>query len=231
MTDSRLQPSSIELPPSKAEPPAGRTRSLWIRPVLAFSAILLVLAGTWVYLQARTTPAPQGLVTDTIGTGIGLEVAFDLLDHQGQPKALADFGGTPLLVVFGYTHCPDVCPTTLSRVATAMDAMEAEGAEIQGAFITVDPARDTPEVLASYVDAFHPRMIGLTGDDSSLQEATQSFRVFAQKVGDEAQDYFVDHSAYVYLINAGGDLLSYYHPDLDAETLLADIRSRLEGSL
>ena len=116
---------------------------------------------------------------------------------------------------------------TLARVAEALQGLEGEGILAQAAFVTVDPMRDTSEVLADYVSIFHERLTGLTGDDESIRHAAQSFRVFYEKVGDSADNYFIDHSAYIYLLGPEGELLSYYHPDTEPETLLADAQERL----
>ena len=202
-----------------------------LRPLAVTVLIAASLAAFWGYLQiADTRPSFDG-VTASIGTGIGLEVGFDLIDHHGREVTVADFRGAPLLVVFGYTGCPDVCPTTLYRVATVLDDLESRGVSARGAFVTLDPARDTPEVLASYVEAFHPRLTGLFGDEPSLRDAARSFRVYYEKTDDDPEDYLIDHSAYVYLLGADGALLSYYHPDLAAEVMSKDIGGRLRASM
>ena len=197
------------------------------RPIAATLLILLFLAATWLYLESERGLPQAGANIASIGDGTGLDVAFSLVNHRGQAVSVSDFRGAPLLVVFGYTGCPDVCPMTLARLAEVLDDLESEGLEAQGVFITVDPNRDTPEVLAGYVEAFHERLTGLTGDEQSLRQATQSFRVFYQKVGESPDDYLMDHSAYIYLLGPDGDLLSYYHPDIESEVLLVDARGRL----
>ena len=214
-----------------ATPSNGRTKGglpiVLLRPLAITLLIGLIVASTWLLLRPQSD-GPLGHVANAaIGNGIGLEVDFDLVDHKGQAVRLADFQGTPLLVVFGYTGCPDVCPTVLSHLAELLDDLEREGVTATGAFITIDPARDTPEVLSDYVQAFHSRLHGLTGDEHSLKEATSSFRVFFEKVGDDSEDYLMNHSAYLYLLGPQGRVLSYYHPDLEPAALLADVRGRL----
>lgn len=211
---------------------ARRTVPIWVlRPLVVTLLIVLLLAATWIYLRLESTTPAFDPATAAVGSGIGMQVAFDLVDHTGQAVTLQDFRGAPLLVFFGYTNCPDVCPTTLSRVATLLDVLASDGTEAQAVFISVDPERDTPASLASYVEAFHPRLTGLTGGESSLNEATESFRVYFQKVDDGTDDYLLDHSAYIYLVGSEGELLSYYHPDLASEVLSEDIRSRLQDSM
>ena len=223
--------------PLESPTPLARTRSAtrFLRPLAVTLVIAASLAAFWVYLKTERLPHTFDAATASIGTGVGLgvglDVGFALVDHHGRPVSLADFHGAPLLVLFGYTGCPDVCPTTLARVAEVLDDLESEGTAAQGVFVTLDPARDTPAVLASYVEVFHPRLTGLSGDEASLKEAARRFRVFYERVGDDPEEYFLDHSAYVYLLGADGALLAYYHPDLAAETLSVDVRRRLRQGM
>ena len=231
MTDAGQQSAPVGQPYNPDRAAKGPAALRFLRPLAVTLLIAASLAAFWGYLQTGgTRPAMDG-VTVSIGTGVGLEVGFDLIDHHGRPVTVADFRGAPLMVVFGYTGCPDVCPTTLSRVATVLDELETDGVIANGVFVTLDPARDTPEVLASYVEAFHPRLTGLFGDDTSQKEATRNFRVFYEKAGDDPDDYMIDHSAYVYLLGADGALLSYYHPDLAAETIIQDMHGRLRQAM
>ena len=235
MTDARPHAAPLDEPRSTSPATPSFLRPPLLRPLAVTFVIAASLAGFWGYLKTGDPrPAFESAVdgvTASIGTGVGLEVGFDLLDHHGRAVSVANFAGAPLLVVFGYTGCPDVCPTTLVEVASVLDDLEAQGVTARGAFITLDPARDTPEVLASYVEAFHPRLSGLSGDESSLREAARRFRVFYEKVDDDPEDYLIDHSAYVYLLGADGSLLSYYHPDLAAETISRDVQGRLRRAL
>ena len=222
MTDGRSSPAPLEPP---------RVPSRLLRPLAVTFLIAASLAAFWGYLQTGTPRSTFDRVTAMIGTGSGLDIGFDLVDHHGRNVTVADFSGTPLFVVFGYTSCPDVCPTTLSRVATVLDDLDRAGVSARGVFITLDPARDTPGHLASYVAAFHPRLTGLFGDEPSVKDATRKFRVYYEKAGDDADDYLIDHSAYIYLLGNDGTLLSYYHPDLAADVLSKDVRSRLQVAM
>ena len=227
MTDVRPQPAPLDGLHAPSRTAQRKAAAYLVRPLVVTILIAAGLAAFWGYLKTTgPRPAIDG-ITASIGTGVGLEVGFDLLDHHGRKVSVADFRGAPLLVVFGYTHCPDVCPTTLARLATVLDELETAGVTARGAFVTLDPERDTLEVLASYVEAFHPRLTGLSGDEASLREAAQNFRVFYEKAGDDPDDYLIDHSAYLYLLGADGTLLSYYHPDLTAEVMTQDMRGRL----
>ena len=125
---------------------------------------------------------------------------FELVDENGHTVTDADIITAPTLVYFGYTFCPDVCPLDTARNGLAMEFLEEAGHEVNGAFITVDPGRDTVEVVRDFTDVFHPRMVGLTGSDDQIRVAAQAYRAFyrAQRSGDEF--YLVDHSSFTYLM-------------------------------
>lgn len=133
---------------------------------------------------------------------------FTLVSHEGREVEEADVITGPTLVYFGYTFCPDICPLDLDRNATAIDLLAAEGVDLPGVFITVDPERDTPEVLAEYVDVLHPGFTGLTGTRDQVAAAADAYRVFFRKAG-EGEDYLVDHSTFTYLMSPEG-LLDYF---------------------
>ncbi|WP_205617502.1 SCO family protein [Pelomicrobium methylotrophicum] len=159
-------------------------------------------------------------------TGSAIQPAFRLVDHTGTPRTLEDFRGKVVVVFFGFTHCPDVCPTTLTEIALALKRLPPEEAQrVQVLFITVDPERDTPEVLAQYVPAFHPGFLGLTGDAAAVAEAARSFKVFYQKQPGEAPgSYSMDHSAGTYVFDPQGRLRLYVGHGQGAEVLAHDIR-------
>lgn len=149
--------------------------------------------------------APEG---DLVGAHIGGD--FTLINQDGRPTRWADFDGKYRLVYFGYTYCPDVCPTDLARIMSGYRLLEqsdpAKAAKIQPIFITVDPQRDTPAVVKTYVAAFHPRLIGLTGTPEAIEAVKKAFVVVASKEGDEAatQDYLVSHSRTPFLFGPDG---------------------------
>src|SRR5262245_36226819 len=130
---------------------------------------------------------------------------FTLLDHYGARRTDADFRGKLMLVYFGFTSCPDICPTDLQAIGLALDQLGQAAEEVQPIFITVDPERDTPQLLADYVPMFHPRLIGLSGDANSIRQAARAYRVYYAKVPrTDGSDYTVDHSGFVYLMNGVG---------------------------
>lgn len=171
-------------------------------PKSRFLAMLL-LAGA-LSLAACQQPAGEGPLA---GAAIG--GPFTLVDQDGRSVTDARFAGKYRLVYFGYTFCPDVCPTTLQKLMTGFKAFEASAADraakVQPIFITVDPARDTPAVMKSYVAAFSPRLIGLTGDEAQVKQVAKQFAVYYKKQGAEgASEYLMDHSSAPMLFGPGG---------------------------
>lgn len=154
-----------------------------------------------------------------------------LRDHRGQPRSLADFRGRVVVLFFGYTHCPDVCPTTLSDMAAAFKLLGPErAAQVQVLFVTVDPERDTPELLGQYVPYFHPDFLGLHGTSEEVARAAKDFRiVYRRHVEAGASDYLIDHTAGSYVLDRAGRLRLFLPfaqsaPDIahDLERLLAE---------
>lgn len=129
---------------------------------------------------------------------------FRLTAHDGRAVTAADFRGTPVLMFFGFTHCPDICPTTLAEVSQVLEQLGPDAGKVAALFVTVDPARDTPEVMASYVGAFHRRLIGLSGSQDAIDAIIKAYRVYARKVPLEGGGYTMDHTAVVYLLDKAG---------------------------
>jgi protein SCO1/2 len=155
--------------------------------------------------------------------------AFALTDQNGQRRTDADFRGKILLVYFGFTYCPDICPTDLQQMGLAMDRLGAAGGEVQPIFITVDPERDTAEHLKDYMPMFHPRFIGLTGDASATHQAAAAYRAYYAKVPLDKGDYTVDHSAFIYMIGRKGEYLGFFPPGTSADILLGNLRPLIAG--
>ena len=148
---------------------------------------------------------------------------FTLIDHTGTSRTERDFRGKLLLIYFGFTYCPDVCPTDLHNIGLALDRLGAEADKVQPLFVTVDPERDTPSHLAEYVPMFHPRLIGLTGDAAAIRAAADSYKVYYAKVPSERRDeYTVDHTAFIYLMGIDGKYLGFFPPGTAPERI-ADI--------
>ena len=157
-----------------------------------------------------------------------------LVDHHGRRVAFDDFRGNFVLVFFGYTHCPDICPTDLAVLAEALDRLGAPGERVRPLFITIDPERDTVAVLAAYVAHFHPRLIGLTGAPADIRALADRYRVGYTKVYPEAgsavgaSDYFLDHTAASYLVGPDGRILGLFRHGTPAADIAAAIRPLLD---
>ncbi len=186
-----------------------------------------MLAATWIWLKGSNPVLINGPVNVAPAAAALPGGSFALQDHTGRSVTDQDFRGRFVLLVFGYTFCPDVCPTTLLRVANALELLGERAAMVQPLFVTIDPERDSAEVLAAYVGAFDPRIIGLTGTQQQLDQVTDNYRVYYAKAGD-GDDYFMDHSAFIYLIDPRGRPLTYLRHDASAEEMAAVIGALLD---
>ena len=166
--------------------------------------------------------------TDITGADFGHDL--QLTDFNGQARKLADFHGKAVVVFFGYTHCPDVCPTTMSELASAMKKLGAEADKVQVLFVTADPERDTPEILKQYVTAFDPRFLGLRGTPEQTAQAAKDFKVLIQKNPGNAANYTVDHSSGTYLYDPQGRLRVYVSYGQGADVFAHDIAALLKAS-
>jgi cytochrome oxidase Cu insertion factor (SCO1/SenC/PrrC family) len=154
---------------------------------------------------------------------------FELTDQTGHVRTERDFRGRLMLVYFGFTYCPDVCPTDLQAIGLALDKLGKDGESVQPLFITVDPERDTAEHLAQYVPMFHPRLIGLTGSAEAIRKAADAYKVYYAKIplGKATDDYTVDHTAFIYLLDRDGNYLGFFPPGTSADRMVEIIRPRL----
>lgn len=179
-------------------------------------------------LSACSAPTPSFHATDITGADYGKTLA--LTDHTGTPRTLADFRGKAVTIFFGYTQCPDVCPTSLATMSAVMQQLGADADRVQVLFITVDPERDTPALLAEYVPVFDKRFLGLYGDARQTEEVAKDFRVFYRKSGDtEGPNYTIDHSAGTYVFDPEGRLRLYVKHGESADHIAADLRRLLAG--
>ena len=171
-------------------------------------------------------PARSGRVVTTGEAQIGGE--WELVDQTGAVRTDADFLGKPQLVYFGFAYCPDVCPASLSRMGAIADQVDPDGDDLHYLFVTVDPERDTPEVLAQYVTAapFAPGLVGLTGSREQVDVAMEAFRVYAQKVEDDgsAADYLYDHTDFIYVLDEEGKFHDLITPDESATVAAVELK-------
>jgi protein SCO1/2 len=163
-------------------------------------------------------------------TGIqGYGNDFRLADHNGKPRTMADFRGKVVVLFFGYTHCPDVCPTTLSEMKQVMHLLGNDAQRLQVLFITVDPVRDTPELLSRYVPSFHPSFLGLSGDAAATDKVAKDFKIiYRVSEGKTADNYTVDHSAASLVFDPQGNLRLFINYGMGADKIAPDIKKLLQ---
>jgi protein SCO1/2 len=186
------------------------------RRLLAAAAVLVFVAGC--------DSGPKFRSTDITGAPYGK--ALELSDAQGKPRRLEDFRGKVLVLFFGFTRCPDICPTTLAEVAAAVKTLGAEAERVQVLFVTLDPERDTERVIGDYVRAFDPRFVALRGDAAATQRVAKDFKIYYEK-RKQGETYTIDHSSQSYVIDAQGRLRLLVRHERIGQDLAADLRSLL----
>ena len=175
-------------------------------------------------LIAGCDSSPQFRSTDVTGAPYGQRL--ELVDHTGKPRRLEDWRGKAVVLFFGFTHCPDVCPTTLADIAQAVRSLGSEADRVQVLMVSVDPERDTPESLAKYVTAFDQRFLGLRGDLEATKRVASEFKIYFEK-RKQGESYTVDHSAQSYVIDPQGRLRLLVRHDRIAQDLAPDLRAIL----
>lgn len=193
-----------------------------------------VIAATAITVGAFAAYAPQRppQFRGVDITGVSWGSGFALTDFRGQRRTLGDFRGKAVMLTFGYTGCPDMCPTTLSLLAAAMRQMGADASQVQVLFVTVDPKRDTPQLLAQYLPAFYPSFLGLYGDQATTERTIAEFKVYAHaNPPNEHGSYSVDHSGQVFAFDAAGRIRLLIRPDnATPESIARDLRTLLQES-
>lgn len=202
--------------------------------------LLLALVGlgiggfiAWVQVQGEQGQSiAQSQPTTRSVAGITLDPSFSLTDHTGKAVTEEEYAGDYKLIYFGFTYCPAICPTELQKITQVLGALdEAQAEKIQPLFITVDPERDTVEVMREYVDLFHPRLVGLTGTVEEIEQVKSGYKVFAAKAPlEDGSDYTMDHSSFIYLMGPDNRTLAIYRMQDDAEMMQADITQILTQS-
>ena len=196
-------------------------RLLRIGAVFAFVSVLL--AAGWLGLDRllpRAAPA--------VGQGISFPVTFELSDESGRTVAATDTAGRLSLVTFGYTNCPDVCPTLLARLTAILDTLGDDAARLRPVFVTLDPVRDSAEELAAYVAAFDSRIVGAGGNQAQTDAAAQAFRIQYRREG-EGEEAMIYHTAALFLVDAEGNLAGYFRHEDPLDDVAAAIRRALAG--
>jgi protein SCO1 len=193
------------------------------RSTIASLAACVFAAACGSGLVACTESKPQFKSVDLTGADYGKD--FQLTDQNGQPRSLKDFRGKVVVLFFGYTQCPDVCPTSMAELAEAKKLLGADGDKVQGLFITLDPERDTPEVLKAYMANFDPSFLALRGTPEQIAAAAKEFKVFYRKVpGQTATSYTMDHSAASFTFDPQGRLRLYTRYGSGAQVLASDLK-------
>ncbi|HZS81799.1 MAG TPA: SCO family protein [Stellaceae bacterium] len=202
------------------------------RGILVFVVGLALLVGALVFEYLYLTPGPGTEATVLAPRGAAaIGGPFTLTDQNGRVRHDTDFHGKLMLVYFGYTYCPDVCPTELQTMSQAMDILGAKGKEVQPIFITVDPERDTVEEMKAYAANFHPRLLALTGTPEEIARAARAYKVFYQKAPQaDGGDYLMDHSSIVYLMGRDGRYLAHFGGDTTAEQMAEAIAKQLDAT-
>ena len=210
-------------------------QSALARALVVFFLGLSVLAagiGGWLWSQRGGPAVAVTGPTSSQGTAL-VGGPFELVDQNGQPRTAADFRGRYMLIYFGYTYCPDICPTSLLAMTQGLDLLAETDPEAAGKvapiFITVDPARDTVETMAAYASSFHEDLVALTGTAEQVAGAAKAYRVYYARYDDVGGDYLMDHTSLIYLMGPDGAYLSHFGHTAPADEIAAGLRRYLGG--
>ena len=194
----------------------------------AWLVLACVLFSAPIAANEAAEPSATELIEGLLSGRVPVGGPFELTDQTGHRRTDADFHGKLVVLYFGYTYCPDVCPTELQSISLALDKLGAAADAVQPLFITVDPERDTPARLADFVSSFHPRLIGLTGSLADIRKTAIAYKTFFAKHDTGTPDnYPVDHTGFIYLIGKDGRYLGFLPPGLAPDAIADAIRTRL----
>jgi protein SCO1/2 len=192
-------------------------RILLLLAAFVVGAVVIVAGALALLPQAPTTVSGQ----------VAIGGPFELVDQDGQKVTQESFVGEPTLVFFGFTHCPDICPTTLFEMSQLFEALGPDARKVTGLFITVDPERDTPEAMKSYLGSFHPSIQALTGTPEQVAAVIKAYRAYAKKVPTQDGDYTMDHTAIVYLMGKDGAFIAPFNLKRPSAEAAAELRRYL----
>lgn len=195
----------------------------------AVGVAVFVFGALEVWRQIDPTRAPQTAGSGLIPPTSEIGGPFRLVDTDGKPVTDASLRGKAIAMFFGFTHCPDVCPTTLAEAASWLETLGDEAKDLRFVFVSVDPERDTPDVLKNYIAAFDPRVTGLTGSREEVDAIIKAYRVYARKVPLEGGGYTMDHTAGIYLMNRDMKFVGIVNYQEETEKALAKLRALLRG--
>lgn len=217
----KSEPKTPGKTPDKPKPaaknPSGGRLTLWLIAIVCVAGLVALIGKTYVPGLGQKA---GGSFTASTPSGVG--GPFTLVNQLGETVTDKTYKGKYLLIYFGYTYCPDVCPTALTDIANAIDMLGEKGKKIQPIFITVDPERDTVEQMKSYVAYFHPRLVGLTGTLEQVDKVAKAYRVYYRKndpTKGDPSDYSVDHTSIVYFVGPDGRLVTHFSHGTSAEKM------------
>lgn len=197
------------------------------RSLLLSAAAALVASPLLIACDKAGPPVPKLSFNAVDITGAEYARKLSLKDVDGRQRDLAEFKGKVVFVFFGFTQCPDVCPTTMAELAEVRRRLGADGDRVQGVFISIDPARDTPQVLKAYLQAMDPSFVGLTGSNDQIEAAAREFKVFYQKVPTSEGNYTMDHTAGAYVFDPEGHVRLFVRYGMGVDKVTADLRQLL----
>src|SRR5262245_7099235 len=215
---------------------AGRSRPPCPRVLVACLAVAALLLGIGAAGAAeQNEPSAEELVQALLSRKTPVGGPFDLIDPTGHRRTDAYFRGKFMLIYFGFTHCPDACPTELLAISLAIEKLGRAADAVQPVFITVDPVRDTPAVLSDYVSSFHPRLVGLTGEPVAIKTVAHAYKTYFARsagapAGGDAKNYSIDHTGFIYVVGPDGRYRGFLPPQLGPERLIEAIRPYLGSS-
>jgi len=197
---------------------------------IAIVALVAVVFAFGAWLNLRHDDPPENAAVGGMVVNVDIGGPFELTDHTGAQFTRDDLAGDYALIYFGYTFCPDVCPTELGLMAEAIDLLEGDGERVRPVMITIDPERDTPDVLSEYVPLFHERLVGLTGTEQEVRDVATKYRVFYRRFEDPNYTYYLmDHTSFVYLLSPTGEIASMFRYQTPPEEMAATIRQHMRS--
>jgi protein SCO1/2 len=200
--------------------------------VVGTAAVLAVCAALWAapapaQTEVRRAEAAR-FMNELMSGNAAVGAPFTLTDPRGTRVSLSDFRGKVVLLYFGFTYCPDVCPTDLAVIAQTLQSLGRSGEEVQPLFVTLDPTRDTRELLRGYVSAFHPRIVALTGSEEEIRRVATAYKVFFEKVTPPGSaSYSIDHSAFTFLLDRNGKYVLFFPPGTPPRRMTSRLREEL----
>lgn len=195
-----------------------------------FLIILAMIAGAISYVVILKEPKGIAVISEQQTTGVAtIGGDFELMDQNGKTRTNKDFRGKYMMVYFGYRYCPDICPTALTTITETLNALGPKAKHIQPIFITIDPERDSAKDLGEYIQNFHDSFIALTGNAEQIEKVSKAYKVFAQKVEQEAgsDSYVMDHSSIIYVMDRQGNLVAHFNHSTPSENIVKALRRYL----